>query len=84
MHYYQIQNPGIKGWITHEDNEIAHISEYPGNIWTTENTEWAQRVSAVEITKEEAQSIVNQIITQAQSEWTENSILQYPENIVIP
>jgi len=56
--YYQAENYG-KGFITHEDSERSPISGYPGNIWVTENFEWAERVGAVEKTKEEAQAIVD-------------------------
>ena len=58
MAYYQAENTGI-GFITHDDNETSHISSYPGNIWITENTAWAQRVNAIEKTKEEAQALVD-------------------------
>jgi hypothetical protein len=58
MAYYQAENTGI-GFITHDDNETSHISSYPGNIWVTENTAWAQRVNAIEKTKEEAQALVD-------------------------
>jgi hypothetical protein len=54
MNYYQAVNTGL-GFITHEDNELAHVAGYPGDIWATENTTWAARVGAVEKTKEEAQ-----------------------------
>ena len=58
MKYYISENTG-EGFITHEDNEISHISEYPGNVWVTENTAWAERVNTIEISKEEAQSKVD-------------------------
>jgi len=60
--YYQIENYG-HGFITHEENEQAHIAGYPGNIWVTENTTWPQRVGAIEKTKEEAQLIVDNAIS---------------------
>ena len=60
--YYQIENYG-HGFITHEENEQAHIAGYPGNIWVTENTTWPQRVGAVEKTKEEAQLIVDNAVS---------------------
>lgn len=84
MLYFQIQNPGVKNWISHEDNALAHISEYPGNIWVTENQVWADRVGAINLTKEEAQTIVDNIIYQAQQDWTEESELPYPQNIILP
>ena len=84
MHYYQITNPGTKDWITHNDNELAHISEYPGNIWVTENTEWASRVGATELTQAEAQTVVDNVIITAQSNWTPESGEPYPELIILP
>ena len=48
-------------WI--EDNELAYIGGYPGNVWVTENTAWAVRVGAVEKTKIEAQTLVNLAIS---------------------
>lgn len=58
MKYFVAENTG-RGFITHEDNELAHIAGYPGNVWVTENTAWATRVGAIEKTKEEAQAIVD-------------------------
>jgi hypothetical protein len=59
MKYYFIENYG-EGFITHEDNERCYISGWPGNIWATQsNGIWAQRVNALEKTKEEAQAIVD-------------------------
>ena len=60
--YYQTENTG-RGFITHEDNELAHIGGYPGNIWVTENTEWAARHGLTEMTKTTAQNIVNTAIS---------------------
>ena len=60
--YYEKENTG-KGFITHEDNELAHVGGYPGNIWVTENTAWAVRVGATEKTKLQAQTIVNTAIS---------------------
>jgi hypothetical protein len=62
LKYYQAINTG-KGFITHEDNESAHVAGYPGDIWTTENTTWATRVGATEKTLEQAQAIVDAAIS---------------------
>jgi hypothetical protein len=83
MYYYQVTNWG-KGFITHEDNELAHVSGYPGDVWVTENTTWAARVSATELTQAEAQAIVDAIITQAQADWTAESGQPYPQPIILP
>ena len=61
MAYYVAVNTG-KGFITHEENESAHIAGYPGDVWVTENTTWAARVSAVEKTKIQAQALVDAAI----------------------
>lgn len=85
MLYFQIQDPGIKGWISHEDNEYSHISGYPGNIWATElNQAWADRVGATSLEYQEAQDIVDAIITEAQANWTEESNVPYPQRIILP
>ena len=83
MHYYEITNPGTKGWITHEDNELAHIAEYPGNIFVTENTTWAARVGATEKTYEEAQAICNAVIDEAKNQWVSGSGPE-PQYITLP
>lgn len=62
MAYYHAENTG-KGFITHSDNESAHIAGYPGDIWVTENSSWASRVGAVSKTKEEAQALVDADLT---------------------
>lgn len=77
--YYQIENYG-HGFITHEDMEIAHIAGYPGDIWVTTNTQWAQRVGAVELTKEQAQDIVNAAIV---ATWIPPNSTEPPQ-IVLP
>ena len=61
MAYYQATNTG-KGFITHEENEVAHVAGYPGDVWVTENSTWASRVGAVSKTKVEAQALVDAAI----------------------
>jgi len=56
--YYLVTNTG-KGFITHTDNSSSYIEGHPADIWTTENTTWATRVSAVEKTQVEAQALVD-------------------------
>ena len=58
MAYFVAENTG-KGFITHADNEAAHIAGFPANVWVTENSAWAQKVGAVEKTKAEAQALVD-------------------------
>lgn len=62
MAYYHAINTG-KGFITHAENESAHITGYTGDIWITENSSWATRVGAIEKTKEEAQALVDAAIS---------------------
>ena len=66
MHYYYIKNrekinPDNVGFITPLHNSISPITEWPGNIFTTEveNELWQLDSRAIKITKEEAQLIVN-------------------------
>lgn len=58
MAYFHAVNTG-KGFITHAENESAHIAGHPGDVWVTENTTWATRVGATSKTKEEAQALVD-------------------------
>lgn len=62
MAYYVAVNTG-KGFITHAENESAHIAGYPGDVWVTENTTWASRVGATSKTKTEAQALVDTVIS---------------------
>jgi hypothetical protein len=61
MAYFQATNTG-KGFITHADNEEAHVAGFPGNVWVTENSTWAARVGASSKTKVEAQALVDEAI----------------------
>ena len=83
MNYYQIDNPGTAGFVTHEENEAAHVSNPIGNIWVTENTAWALRVGATQVTQEEAQAVANTIIDAAKAAWDETSDQPAPEYITL-
>jgi len=61
MAYFQATNTG-KGFITHAENEVAHVAGYPGDVWVTENSTWPFRVGAVSKTKVEAQALVDAAI----------------------
>ena len=75
--YYNAENTG-KGFITHEDNELSHISGYPGNIWLTENTAWAAKHGLSEITRLEAQTLVNTAISGSVDENGDQVTLDLP------
>ena len=75
--YYNAENTG-KGFITHEDNELAHISGYPGNVWVTENTAWAARHGLVEMNKVNAQTLVNTAISGSVDENGDQIVINLP------
>ena len=75
--YYQAENTG-KGFITHGDQELAHISGYPGDVWVTENTAWAAKHNLVEMTKITAQTIVNTAISGSVDDNGDQIILNLP------
>ena len=56
MPYYYVQHTGRKGFVTHADNEISHVANYPGDVWITSGSAWATRVGATEETKAQAQA----------------------------
>lgn len=58
MNYYQATNTG-KGFITHEDSASSPIQQFPGGVWGTDNTAWAERVGATLVSLEDAQAIVD-------------------------
>mgnify|MGYP001156760853 FL=1 len=68
MAYYYVQHTGKKGFVTHADNESAHVANYPGDVWVTENSAWASRVGAEEKTKSEAQALCDAAIGAANAE----------------
>ena len=87
MKYFIIQNPGVEGFITHADNATAHIAEYPGNVFVTENAAWGARVSAVEKTKAEAQAIVDAVIDEAKANFVPSETepgRTEPQDITLP
>ena len=72
MAYYHATNTG-KGFITHADNESAHVAGYPGDVWITENSTWATRVGAASKTQAEAQALVDAEISGSYYEEGPNS-----------
>ena len=67
MKYYTGAENYGKGFITHEDNERSQIEGYPGDVWLSDpgNDPWATRVGAAEVTKEQAQALVDTAIAGA-------------------
>jgi len=85
LKYYIIANSGEKDFVTHEDNAIAYVENFPADIWVTENTEWAQRVGATETTKEAAQTRLNDYIDYLRSIYVQSTPEDiYPEYIELP
>lgn len=71
MKYVQATNVG-KGFITHEDRELGHMSGYGGDIYAVSNdhTAWISRVNGTEKTLAEAEAIV---LAASQSAWDSNN-----------
>ena len=85
LKYYIIVNTGEKNFVTYQDNEIAHVSSFPADIWVTENIAWAERVGATETTKEAAQTRLNDYIDYLRSVYVESTPEDiYPEYIELP
>ena len=68
MPYYYVQHSGKKGFVTHADNEASHVSNYPGDVWITSGSAWADRVGAEEKSKAEAQALCNAAIDASNAE----------------
>jgi len=75
MKYCIAENTGL-GFYTHNDRQIAWLSGHPGNIWAVgnNNASWINRVNGVEKTLEQAQSILNTIISDAQNTWDNDNV----------
>ena len=60
-----------KGFFTHADREAAHLSGHPGNVWCVgdSNSDWITRVGGTEKTLEQAQTILDSAISNAQVDW---------------
>jgi hypothetical protein len=71
MKYVQATNTG-KGFITHADRELGHMSGHGADIYAVADnmTAWIARVGGVEKTLAEAQAIV---LSQAQQAWDSNT-----------
>jgi hypothetical protein len=83
--YYIIANTGKKDFVSYEDNQISPIENFPADIWVTENVEWAQKVGAVETTKEIAQTRLNDYIDYLRSIYEQSTPEDiYPEYIELP
>ena len=68
MPYYYVQHTCRKGFVTHEDNEANHVSNYHGDVWITSGSAWAARVGATEETKAQAQARTDAAIGAANAE----------------
>jgi len=70
--YCTATNSG-KGFITHQDRHDFFIRGFEGDVWVVEkNIEgaaWISRVSGTSKTYDEAQAIVDTLVTNAQNAW---------------
>ena len=59
------------GFFSHADREAAHLSGHLGDIWCVgnNNSAWITRVGGTEKTLEEAQTILDSAISDAQTNW---------------
>jgi len=63
---YCIANNYGRGFFTNEDRKNFHLGGHPGNLWVVEDNEfgnaWIKRVNGVELTKEEGEAMLNEIL----------------------
>ena len=72
MKYIQAINTG-KGFITHEDRALGHMSGHGNDIYAVSDnhTSWISRVNGVEKTLSEAEAIV---LAASQQGWDDNNL----------
>jgi hypothetical protein len=68
-----------KGFITHEDSTKLSPSGFPGNLWKVpvnnqDANRWIAGVAGVRKTLSEAQTIVDAVITTAQTNWDNDNV----------
>ena len=77
FNYWVVANSG-RGFITHADSRKFWIKGYPGNVWVCddipESRDWGARNSATSKTKAEAQTVVTNIINDAQDTWDDDNV----------
>jgi len=86
MKYYKGLFTG-KGFITHNDSKNYTILEYGTNIFYTDSPDWASKHNLEEITKEEAQQILDDYITEQIQQITDYDTTdedERPAYIVLP
>ena len=70
--YMQAESYGANFLKHHESGQFFKKC-YPNDIWAVENNEagnkWIRRVNGVPLTKQQAQDMVNEKITEAQQKW---------------
>jgi hypothetical protein len=71
MKYFVATNTG-KGFYTHADRALAHLSGHPGDVWAVgdANAAWGARVGGVEKSQAEAEAIS---LAAAQTGWDNNN-----------
>ena len=64
-----------KGFFTYADREAGHLSGHLGNVWCVgdSNSDWITRVGGTEKTLEQAQTILDSAISDAQVDWDNDS-----------
>ena len=70
--YMQAESYGANFLKHHESGQFFKKC-YPNDIWVVENNEagnkWIRKVNGVPLTKQQAQDMVNEKITEAQQKW---------------
>ena len=77
-----------KNFITHEDSLNSVFKGYLGDVWLVDPkqagiSKWIEKNNAIEKTKEEAQSIVDNEVKKAQDYWDSLTEVQKEYNINI-
>ena len=72
------KNANGDSFIRHEDRRQFTIEGFPGDVWVTDDNiyaeRWISRVGGAEKTKSQAQTIVTDIVDDAQDAWDNDNV----------
>ena len=78
IYNYSVMTNTGKGFITHEDSRAFWRQGFPANVWVAtdvrESRKWVARNNGVSKTKDQAQTIVTDVVDDAKDAWDADNV----------